>query len=166
MCVLPDHEILACVSSGEIVISNFNESSLTPNGYDLSIAEILHTGERPKSALGSGQGAPQDHVLCQHWRKSGATRQVLCTALVKDIVDQKRYHRRSWKGRCWISRFAHLHGVQRFEPGRKIPIGARFVQIVFETMHAPPLLTYEKRSGHYQGQSGITLDPVNKKDVN
>ena len=36
------------------------------------------------------------------------------------------------------------------------PIGSRFVQLVFETLHSPASLTYEKRSGNYQGQNGDT----------
>jgi dCTP deaminase len=47
----------------------------------------------------------------------------------------------------------------------ELPIGARFVQLVFETLHSPASLTYEKRSGNYQGQNGITLAPVQKTDV-
>jgi len=36
----------------------------------------------------------------------------------------------------------------------------------FETMHSKVEMTYEKRSGNYQGQKGITLEPVNKPKVN
>lgn len=47
----------------------------------------------------------------------------------------------------------------------EVPIGSRFVQMVFEKLHSPANLTYEKRSGNYQGQNGITLAPVDKPDV-
>jgi dCTP deaminase len=44
-----------------------------------------------------------------------------------------------------------------------VPIGCRFVQMVLETMHSSCEMTYEKRSGNYQGQKGITLAPIAKK---
>jgi len=47
----------------------------------------------------------------------------------------------------------------------EIPIGSRFVQMCFETMHSKVQMTYEKRSGHYQGQKGITLAPLAKDKV-
>ena len=42
----------------------------------------------------------------------------------------------------------------------ELSISDRFVQIVFETLHSPALISYEKRSGNYQGQNGITLSPI------
>ena len=44
----------------------------------------------------------------------------------------------------------------------EIPIGERFCQMVFETLTSASDKSYEKRSGHYQGQTGITLNPINK----
>jgi len=48
------------------------------------------------------------------------------------------------------------------EKDLELPIGSRFVQIVFERMHSPVAQTYEKRSGNYQNQSGVTLEPIKK----
>ena len=44
----------------------------------------------------------------------------------------------------------------------EMPIGERFCQMVFETLTSASEKSYEKRSGHYQGQTGITLDPINR----
>jgi len=40
MAVLSDRGILAAMKAGDLAIENFNEKNLTPNGYDLTIAEI------------------------------------------------------------------------------------------------------------------------------
>jgi len=45
----------------------------------------------------------------------------------------------------------------------EVPIGDRFCQMVFETLSSPSAKSYEKRSGHYQGQTGITLDPIKRQ---
>ena len=44
MAVLSDRDILAGMESGRIGITDYNEKSLTPNGYDLRVAEISVNG--------------------------------------------------------------------------------------------------------------------------
>jgi hypothetical protein len=39
----------------------------------------------------------------------------------------------------------------------EIPIGERFCQMVFESLNSESMQDYAKRSGNYQGQTGITL---------
>ena len=41
MTVLADREIQHIISEGELGIEPFDSKNLTPNGYDLSIAEIF-----------------------------------------------------------------------------------------------------------------------------
>src|SRR6266581_2483451 len=40
----------------------------------------------------------------------------------------------------------------------ELPIGERFAQIVFLTLDSPAAETYDRRSGTYQGQKGVTLE--------
>src|SRR6266704_1738381 len=40
----------------------------------------------------------------------------------------------------------------------EVPIGERFAQVVFLSLESPSAETYEKRSGTYQGQRGVTLE--------
>ncbi|MFO7619583.1 MAG: hypothetical protein R6W91_08050, partial [Thermoplasmata archaeon] len=51
MSILSDGGILKAMKDGELAIENFNEKNLTPNGYDLTIAEIKvgQDGETVKS---------------------------------------------------------------------------------------------------------------------
>ena len=44
----------------------------------------------------------------------------------------------------------------------EIPIKERFCQMVFEALTSCSEKSYSKRSGNYQGQTGITLDPLKK----
>jgi dCTP deaminase len=41
----------------------------------------------------------------------------------------------------------------------ELPVGERFCQMVFETLHSSAVKDYGERSGNYQGQTGITLGP-------
>ena len=44
----------------------------------------------------------------------------------------------------------------------ELPIGERFCQMVFEGLNSCSVKDYAERSGNYQGQTGITLEPVKK----
>jgi deoxycytidine triphosphate deaminase len=40
----------------------------------------------------------------------------------------------------------------------EISIGDRFAQVVFMTLDSPASLTYDRRSGTWQNQKGVTLE--------
>jgi dCTP deaminase len=165
MCILPDREILSLMESGALRIRDFSRESLTPNGYDLRIAEL----SLPEAGLVVKDGVAKippkamfyistmefvelpDDVAAQLWTRTSWIRKGLLVGLGK--ID------------------AGFHGTLTFmgfnasSKEVEVPIGSRFVQMVFETLHSPCQMTYEKRSGNYQGQKGITLDPVKKPDI-
>lgn len=163
MCLLPDHEILERMRSGDLTIRNFSKESLTPNGYDLRIAELSLPEIGKTFKEGTAAVPPKamfyvstveyvelpDDVAAQLWTRTSWIRKGLLVGLGK--ID------------------AGFHGTLTFMGFNasakevEVPIGARFVQMCFETMHSPVEMTYEKRSGNYQGQRGITLAPVGKQ---
>jgi dCTP deaminase len=164
MCVLPDHEIMARLERGELRIENFSEASLTPNGYDLRIAELSIPGEgmtREGSAI-----IPPGKMFFVSTLERVELPSSLCAQL--------------WLRTTWVRKGvlaglgkvdAGFHGTLTFmgtnvsDAPVELKVGDRFVQIVFETLASPARLTYGKRSGNYQGQSGVTLAPINKPDV-
>ncbi|MBI0583430.1 MAG: dCTP deaminase [Methanomassiliicoccus sp.] len=164
MCVLPDHEIMGRLESGDLVIAGFSEASLTPNGYDLRIAEISLPGEGMVRE-GTAVVAPGRMIFV-----STVERVELPPSLCAQL----------WLRTSWM-RKGLLAGLGKVDAGFKgtltfmavnvsaspveVPVGSRFVQIVFETLSSPALLTYGKRSGNYQGQNGVTLAPVDQADV-
>ena len=164
MCVLPDHEILGHVRSGELKIDGFSDESLTPNGYDLRIAEVSVPGS-PVIREGKAVIAPRTmffistiervelppSICAQLWLRTSWMRKGLLAGLGK--VDA------GFKGTLTFM------AVNVSEAPVEVPIGSRFVQIVFETMHSPARLTYERRSGNYQGQNGVTLAPIRQEEV-
>jgi dCTP deaminase len=164
MCILPDHEILSRIASGNLRIEDFSERSLTPNGYDLRISEVSIPSTDELVSEGKATIPPMTRFLVS------TTEYV---ALPKDVSAQL------WLRTSWI-RKGIVAGLGKVDAGFQgtltfsgfnfsdspieIDIGDRFVQIVFERLCSPPALPYEERSGHYQGQRGITLEPVNKID--
>ena len=162
MCLVPDHEIESMLRDGSLVISDFDPEGLTPNGYDLRVAEArLEGGENVTSGTISippgrlffvstmERVELPDDMAAQLWTRTSWIRKGLLMGLGK--ID------------------AGFHGTLTFSGFNassvavELPIGSRFVQMVLERMHSPVERTYEKRSGNYQGQKGITLAPVDKK---
>jgi len=162
MCLVPDHEIESRLKDGSLVISDFNSEGLTPNGYDLRVAEArLEGGESVTTGvliIPSGKlffvstvervELPDD-MAAQLWTRTSWLRKGLLMGLGK--ID------------------AGFHGTLTFSGFNassvpvELPIGSRMVQMVLEHMRSPVERTYAKRSGNYQGQKGITLDPANKR---
>jgi dCTP deaminase len=162
MCILPDHEIVDGVKSGKLKITNFSEESLTPNGYDLRISEISIPSTGTTVNMGVAMIPPGamffissiEHVELSH------------------SLSAQLWLRTSWIRKGILGGFgkvdAGFSGTLTFMATNvsnkevELATGSRFCQIVFETLHSPASLTYEKRSGHYQGQKGITLEPTSK----
>ena len=161
MCVLPDHLILSKMGDGSLGIDEFHEGSLTPNGYDLRIAEVrdangeifkdgevtIHPGSMFYVSTVETVRLPDD-VCAQLWLRTTWIRRGILGAFGK--IDA------GFNGTLTLGAFnASQNPV-------KIPIGERFCQMVLESLHSPATRPYSERSGNYQGQKGVTLEPVRR----
>lgn len=159
MAVLSDRDILAMINNGSLKIESFRESNLTPNGYDVTIDEIWvpSTGSRHREGTAS---IPQ-----QSWFVIG-TKEYL---MLPDEIVGEIWIRTTWVRKGILSSFGRIdagfHGNLTFSAYNasagpvEVPIGDRFAQVVFEELRSPPAKSYKERSGNYQGQRGITLEP-------
>jgi len=157
MAVLSDTDIEQCMKNNELGIEPFNKKNLTPNGYDLSIEEIYirKTEQHIKEGIAAippltwfaistkefVKMGPQ--ITSQLWIRSSYARRGIMAAFGK--VDA------GFHGTLTISCF------NANDTTVEIPIGDRFCQIVFEQLASPPSELYEKKSGTYQNQRGVTL---------
>lgn len=158
MAILSDADILAYVSRGELKLEPWNEKSLTPNGYDLRVAEVMLPDE--------GDAIHREGKVVV----PGGTRFLVSTMervhMPGDVCGQL-WIRSSYARRGVIGSFGKVEAgfegtltVGGYNVGRapiEIPIGDRFCQMAFEKLSSPPRALYAERSGNYQGQTGITL---------
>lgn len=158
MTVLADREIQHMISEGKLGIVPFDPKNLTPNGYDLSIAEIfiksitVHISEGVATipaqtwfAISTKEDIEMGvQITSQLWIRSSYARKGIMAAFGK--VDA------GFHGTLTISCFNASDAVV------EIPIGDRFCQIVFEELSSIPAELYDKRSGTYQHQQGVTLN--------
>jgi dCTP deaminase len=156
--MLSDSDIMGLIGSGEIVLQGFKPENLTPNGYDMTIGEILIPSTGKKAAEGDIEIPPMTWFLV-------GTEEVV--ELQKGITGQL-WIRTSWARRGVIGSFGKIDAgfrgnltLSAFNASSsplKISVGDRFAQMVFMRMLSPSEKDYGERSGNYQDQRGITLD--------
>jgi dCTP deaminase len=161
VAVLSDGEIMRRLRRGQLGIEPFVEAHLTPNGYDLTTAEIQVGAEpvvregpitiEPRAwfAVSTAERVrlPRD-LTGELWLRSSHIRKGIITAFGR--VDA------GFEGNLTVTGFnAGPKAVQ-------LTLGDRYCQIVFAELDAPAEKPYAVRSGTYQGQSGITLDRYSK----
>jgi len=157
MPIFSDVDIEEAMEQGQLGIEPFNQKNLTPNGYDLSIDEVFikKTDEHIKQGSATIPPLTWFAISTKEFVKMGSQ------------ITSQLWIRSSYARKGVLASFgkvdAGFHGTLTFgcfnashEP-LEIPIGDRFCQIVFELMHSTPSELYDKKSGTYQNQRGVTL---------
>ena len=161
MCIFSDDDIMESMMTGNLGISNFDEKGLTPNGYDLRIAEISVNGQIQKEGIVKIPPRTMFYVSTVE------------RVRMPEDVSAQLWMRTTWIRKGIIGAFGKidagfegtltLGAYNASDNTIELPIGERFCQMVFETLLHVPSRSYAKRSGNYQGQTGVTLEPVKKK---
>ena len=157
MTVLSDVDIIKEIEKKNLVIDPFSQNNLTPNGYDLSVREIM-IPELIKR-VDSGKAL----IPARMWF-AVATRERL--KFGPQLI-----------GNCWIrTTFARQGLIPSFgmidagfegtltlnffnssKTDKVLEIGVRIAQLVFQRLSSTPSSLYDEKSGNYQGQEGVTL---------
>ena len=157
MSILSDSDIKLWINEKGIAIEPFNEKNLTPNGYDLTIDEILI----PKLKKHAKEGIVKIPYLT--WFVISTKEYIKLTAKVCGQL----WIRSSWARKGVICSFGKVDSgfegtltFSAFNASIKeldMPIGVRFAQIIFETLASKPEFLYGQKQSSYQGQRGIHL---------
>lgn len=157
MALLSDGDIRRYRAKGELSIDPFDERHLTPNGYDVTVEEVLLPASGEKGTAGTVHVPPMSHFAV-------STREVV--HMGRHLAGQI-WLRTTWARRGVVASFGMIDAgfsgtltFGAFNAGAGpllVPVGERFAQVVFLTLESPASETYEKRSGAYQGQRGVTL---------
>lgn len=153
--MLSDRDILEAMKKNEIGIEGFREENLTPNGYDLTVGEImipsfdlyLKEGEVTIPPLTRFLIGSKEYIrlgrryTAQIWIKSKWARQGVLASF--GLVDA------GFEGILTMSAFTSEE--------IKISIGEKFAQLCFFELKNPAEKTYEERSGNYQKQKNIKI---------
>jgi dCTP deaminase len=158
MSILSDQDIIDRLVKKKISIDPFREGQLTPNGYDLTIAEVyLDEGHRH---IKNGTA----EIPAQTWFAVSTEEYIKLSGVVTAQLWLRTSHARKGIMATFGKIDAGFEGTLTFSAynaGRRpvqLKIGDTFAQIVLEEMLSVPKKLYDERSGTYQGQKGVTLD--------
>jgi len=157
MTVLSDVDIKQYMNEEKLDLAPFDEKNLTPNGYDLSIEEIFikKTNQHIKEGVAIIPAHTWFAISTKEFVKMGS------------MIASQLWIRSSYARKGVMASFgkvdAGFHGTLTIscfnasDDSLEIPIGDRFCQIVFEQLKTLPSALYDKKSGNYQNQQGITI---------
>jgi dCTP deaminase len=155
--VLSDADILKFLAKGEIRLEPFREEHLTPNGYDLAIAEVVVPSAG--SEVREGQATVPPNA-----RFAVGTEELVALG---PGVAAELWLRTTWARRGVLASFGMIDSGFRgtltllaynaSDEELFVPIGERFAQVVFHALTSASEKGYEQRSGRYQDQKGVRL---------
>lgn len=162
MAIFSDKDIMEGMMTGYLGIDDFHERGLTPNGYDLRISEIVIRGDDTKYTEGTVRIPPRTmfyvstierirmpgDACAQLWLRTTWIRKGVMGAFGK--IDA---------GFCGTLTLGAYNATDDFI---ELPIGERFCQMVFESLMSHTIKDYAERSGNYQNEKGVTLEPLKK----
>ena len=153
---LSDADVRVWMMDGKLQIKGFRDENLTPNGYDLTVAEIALPDADTSKTKGSLEIPPKTRFLVSTeeevhlgprvvgdlWLRTTWARQGVLPAFGK--VDA------GFEGTLTLSAY------NASERPLEIAVGDTFAQLTFHEVRSLPEATYAESSGTYQGQSGVT----------
>jgi dCTP deaminase len=155
--ILSDKDVVNAIENGQLKIRGFKEENLTPNGYDLTIDEIYVNRSKSKVSEGRILIPPLSNFVI-------STKEFV--EFGPDLTAQL-WIRSSWARKGIIASFGKidagfkgtltLAGFNSSPVDVEISVGDTFAQMVLEQVSSEPENLYDERSGHYQGQNGLTL---------
>lgn len=158
MAILSDRDILARLAAGELGIAPYDERSLTPNGYDLRVAEVLVPDASDEVQREGKVVVPGGaRFLVSTMERVRMPHDVCGSLFLRSSYARRGVFGSFGKVEASFEGTLTVGGLNAGRAPLEIPIGDRFCQLVLERMESPPQKPYAQRSGTYQGQSGITL---------
>ncbi|MCJ2520205.1 MAG: dCTP deaminase [Candidatus Thermoplasmatota archaeon] len=154
---LSDEDLKVRMTEGKLKIVGFMEKNLTPNGYDLTIGEVLVPSLSSLHSEGTARISPKTWFLVSTMeflelgpRLSGDL-WIRTTWARRGIIPSFGKVDAGFKGNLTLSAF------NASEEEIALPVGDTFAQITIHELGTPPSRTYPESSGTYQGQKGVTL---------
>lgn len=158
MAVLSDADILAAMRRGELLVEPFREESLTPNGVDLRVAEVLLPDEGPQPIREGIVGVPgHARFLVSTLERVRLGPQLAGQLWIRSSYARKGFLAAFGKVEAGFDGTLTIGAFNASSQAVPLPIGERFCQLALEPLSSPAQKVYAQRSGAYQGQRGVTM---------
>jgi len=157
MTILSDGDIVNAIVNRSLGIEPFKEENLTPNGYDLTIAQVVVPDKNIDVSKGRVEVPPKTWfaVSTEEFVKLGlkysAQLWIRTSYARKGVISSFGMIDAGFKGTLTLSAF------NGSEKPVVLEIGKTFAQMIITPLTNPPRALYDERSGNYQGQKGVKL---------
>lgn len=153
--ILSDRDIIEYYVKKIISIEPFNSKNLTPNGYDLTIEEILIPKVEKHIKFGDVEIPPKTRFLVSTLEYIKIGEEIAGELWIRTTFGRKGIIPSFGMIDCGFEGNLTLPAFNSSEKSVNISIGDRFAQIVFLKLSSLPKSLYEERSGNYMRQKGI-----------
>lgn len=157
MPILSDGDIVDSILNKTLGIEPFREDNLTPNGYDLTIAQIVVKDADIDISEGKIEIPPKTwfaistEEFVRFGPKYGGSLWIRTSWARKGIISSFGKIDAGFQGNLTMIAF---NGSKDPVP---MEIGQTFAQVVIHPLTNIPQGLYGERSGNYQGQKGVKL---------
>ncbi len=161
MCILSDSEITEMAGRQLLIADGFDARSLTPNGYDLRIASV-QVGDEERLPAEDAEIPAGRWFAVSTMEKLSLPGNITGQLWIRSTYARKGVISSFGKVDAGFIGILTLTGFNASSRPLSLSKGTRFVQVVFEKMCSHSQNSYGERSGNYQGQDRLTLEPVRK----
>jgi dCTP deaminase len=155
--VLSDADLRRAMEEGELEIEPFLETSLTPNGYDLTVECVLVPGTGARTDSGRAAISPGSWFVLSTRERVRLGRKLSAQLWLRTSYARKGVLATFGKIDAGFNGTLTVTAFNASGATVEVPVGERFCQMVLERLDTPAEKTYPQRSGNYQDQKGITL---------
>jgi dCTP deaminase len=158
MTILSDGDIVDSIVNKSIEITPFKEENLTPNGYDLTIAQVVVSDKDIDVSQGQVEISPKTWfaISTEEYVRLGlkycAGLWIRTSYARKGIISSFGMIDAGFKGTLTLSAFNGSDKPVQLE------IGQTFAQLVIHPLTSIPRALYHERSGNFQDQKGVKLE--------
>lgn len=157
MAILSDTDIIGYIKEKKLKIDPFSEENLTPNGYDLTVEEVFIPNLDKKIKDGIAKISPLQWFLISTKEYVKLSGEITAQLWIRTSYARRGILSSFGKVDCGFEGTLTLSAFNSSSDTIEIEIGKTFAQMVLERMESIPQELYEKRSGTYMGQRGVTL---------
>ncbi len=160
VCVLSDRDVEALVASGVLGIEPLVARNLTPNGLDLTVAEVMlpdSVGTGKVFREGSVEVAPRERFVVSTAEAVRMPPDVCGSLWIRSSYARRGVLASFGKVEAGFAGTLTIGAFNASASPLVLPVGDRFCQLVFERMLSAPRRLYSEASGQYQNQRGVTL---------
>ncbi len=157
MAVLSDVDIIKEIEKKNLIIDPFSQNNLTPNGYDLSIREVMIPELIKRVVSGKALIPAKMWFAVATIERLKFGPQLVGSCLIRTTFARQGFIPAFGMIDAGFEGTLTLNFFNSSKSDKVLLIGDRIAQLVVQRLSSTPSSLYDEKSGNYQGQTNVTL---------